>query len=91
MTVKMSSAVLCTSGMTGGDGMTTTVTNLSVSSVKDIEEETRRKQEITLTHQLRSEDAQTFYQSAHPCVGLSGLPDLAQGATVDNLLKVSTL
>ena len=36
------------------------------------------------------QDAQTFYQSAHPCVGLSGLPDLAQGATVDNLLKVRT-
>ena len=48
MTVKMSSAVLCTSGMTGADGMTTTVTNLSVSSVKDVS--TLRIKEPPLLH-----------------------------------------
>lgn len=34
--VKMNSVVLCTSVMTGEDGMTITVTNHSVSSAKDV-------------------------------------------------------
>ena len=36
MTAKMNSAVLCTSGMTGDGGMTTTVINHSVTFAKDV-------------------------------------------------------
>lgn len=36
MTVKMSSAVLCTSGTTGDGGMMTIVINHSVTSAKDV-------------------------------------------------------
>ena len=36
MMVKMSSAALCTSSMTGEDGMMTTVTNHLVTSAKDV-------------------------------------------------------
>ena len=35
-TAKMSSVVLCTSGMTGEDGMTTTVINHSATSARDV-------------------------------------------------------
>ena len=36
MTAKMNSVVLCTSGMTGEDGMMTTVISRSDSSAKDV-------------------------------------------------------
>lgn len=41
MTEKMSSAVLCTSGMTGEDGMTTTAINHSATSANDVSTEAK--------------------------------------------------